>query len=435
MVGGSRPTRSRPRDSSRDARADEHFHAAICVAVEGGGERAARLARCVEATKTSSSSSSSPSDQSPPCPNPERGGLFVGIASARVCRAPREWHARALLFLVYPRVHAASRRSPTILQTPTKNIPPLVGFKGKKARVSHKHLLSLGAMAPLPNLATLTLGITPTGTNKKARNPKKKEAAAIDKSEEELMQAQIDNEEEKLMQWRVARMARNLERVSKVLVKCRDATLALTSVYQLETPEQVEAFLIMVVRNEYLAVFMSGAMFTAEPFNAMSRTLHMWKLHWDICEQMRQGNAASFGTWDPPKNPLIVEGVMNKKFKEVALLLFNHHIALDGPDGMERSQADIVKIVNDPMHASLMRQALQNTFSEVFLAEEDKFLVQTRAYWVNLEEREIAMNYALGRLVGKRPARHEQEGQVLIPSFTLPSYTLPSCPRPPRPVA
>ena len=277
-------------------------------------------------------------------------------------------------------------------------------------------------MAPLPNLATLTLGITPTGTNKKTRNPKKNEAAEIDKSEEELMQ------------WRVALMARNLERVSKVLVKCRDATLALTSVDQLETPEQVEAFLIMVVRNEYLAAFMQR-LFTTEPYNAMSRTLHMWKLHWDICEQMRQGNAASFGTWDPPKNPLLVEGVMNKKFKEVALLLFNHHIALDGPDGMERSQADIVKIVNDPMHPSLMMRALQNTFSEVFLTAEDKFLVQTRAYWVNLEEREIVMNYALGRLVGKRPARHEQEDQVLIPSFTLPSYTLPSCPRPPRPVA
>ena len=60
-VGGSRASRRRPRFSRSAATALAVAHAAASAAADGGGERAARLAREVLATKTSSSGSSAES--------------------------------------------------------------------------------------------------------------------------------------------------------------------------------------------------------------------------------------------------------------------------------------------------------------------------------------------------------------------------------------
>ena len=269
-------------------------------------------------------------------------------------------------------------------------------------------------MTQVPNLANLNLGIPTAGRGKKGRAAEKKESGRI-----------------------AQQRGRDLRWYLDIFVQCRNAALNEFSVNRLETPDQIGSFLARVVRNEYLNAFVRHWL-KGDPDHAISWAMRIWDRHYAVLKLVRLDNPkaavldAGLTPWDPPTYPLTMERAINDKLNQVAIILFRLYIARAGPNGAERSPADIGDMLNDPVHAELLMLLAKDAFLEVFppaAAAADIFLVQTHDYWVHLEERVLASDNVRRLSRGPVVANEEQE-QVLAPC------ALPPCIRPPpRPVA
>ena len=293
----------------------------------------------------------------------------------------------------------------------------------KKVRALHscanaQARATLVPMTQVPNLANLNLGIPTAGAGKKGRTDEKK-----GKKELILLRQQ---------------MVRNLSRNREIFVESRNVSLALGPSDRLETPEQIKAFLVRVAGNEYLNAFVQHELKKTTD-DAWYWATHMWDWHRKICEHMRLGGRLKSEYiqiargWDPPTYPLAMDDVIKDKIIQAVNTLYPNYIARTGPDGGKRSTADIYKMLNDPAYADLLMMLTNDALLEVLHKNDDlydiPFLVQTRDYWVDLEQRVRALEYARGRPRGPVVAKEEQE-QV------LPPCALPPCIRtPPRPVA
>ena len=270
---------------------------------------------------------------------------------------------------------------------------------------------TLVPMTQVPNLANLNLGIPAAGIGTQ-RQPR-------------AIRKQIAQQREGDLKWN-----------REIFVQCRNAVLNDFSVNRLETPDQMKAFLARVVRNGYNHVFVQHWL-KGGPDDAISWAMHIWDWHYFVLRRVRLDNPnaalldAGLTPWDPPTYPLTMQHTINDKLEQVTNILFEHHIARTGPNGAERSPANINDMLNDPVHAELLMLSVKAAFLEVFpdAEETDIFLVQTKDYWVDLEQRVLASEDVRRLSRGPVVANEEQE-QVLAPC------ALPPCIRPPpRPVA
>lgn len=248
-------------------------------------------------------------------------------------------------------------------------------------------------MTQVPNLANLNLGI-PTAGRDTQRQP-----GAIRK--------QIAQQREKTLKWN-----------RHIFVACRNAVLNDFSVNRLETPDQMKAFLARVVRNGYQNLvrhWLKGGQ-----DDPIAWAMHIWDWHYFVRRRvlLDDRNArlldAGLNPWDPPTYPLTIEHMINDKLEQVMTILFEHHIARTGPNGAERSPANIDDMLNDPVHAELLMLSAKAAFLEVFPSADDAdiFLVQTKDYWVDLEQRVLALDNQrrLSRVLLFAPlAQQEQE--------------------------
>lgn len=271
---------------------------------------------------------------------------------------------------------------------------------------------TLVPMTQVPNLANLNLGIPTAGRGKKGRAAEKKESGRIAQQRE-----------------------RDLKWHRDIFVQCRNAALNEFSVNRLETPDQIGAFLARVVRNEYLNAFVRHWL-KGDPDHAISWAMRIWDRHYAVLKLVRLDNPTpallgiGLTPWDPPTYPLTMEHAINDKLNQVANILFDVYIARAGPNGAERSPADIGDMLNDPVHAELLMLLAKDAFLAVLhYTPDDPFLVQTHDYWVDLEKK-VLVSGDIRRLSRGPVVANEEQEQVLAPC------ALPPCIRPPpRPVA
>jgi len=283
-------------------------------------------------------------------------------------------------------------------------------------------------MTQIPNLANLFLGIPTAGRDKKTRTTDN-QRKELDKAKSAFFAHQ---------------RAQARERSPAVFMGCRDAALCKIPGEKIETPQQIAAFLSPLVSNEFLTAFVQNWFLPRTDSDALRWATFIFEWHYKITRHMRLDGPAEvpMNEWDPPTYPLIVEDAMRKTFDQAAVTLFNHYIARHGPNGRKRAPLLIDKMLNDEAYAEALMEAAKIALLDVLNGPDDPFLVQTRNYFVDLEERVRLLNEKLGlpqdnravdmlTMLGKngRARRAAEEERA------LPSCALPPCPRQPRPAS
>ena len=273
--------------------------------------------------------------------------------------------------------------------------------KVKKVRVLHscanaQARATLVPMTQVPNLANLNLG-TP-----RAGKGKGKEAKPITQQEEN-----------------------DSKRYRDIFVKCRKLVLEKFSVNRLETADQIKAFLFGLAKVEYLNECVQHWFRVERADNARSWVQIMWNWHHTILKIVRYEDSGTFllelglTPWDPPTYPLTMENAISDKMNQVANRLFERLVVLDSDDMM-----------NDPRHAKRLMLQTKEALREVLFDTEatDNFLVQSKDYWLDLEERVAASKLTMEEF-DRRLDLEEQEKCALplcIRPPTRPGYVISS---------